>query len=78
MNFFDPAIVMTDGRLLKHHLYDNIIEEQTLISYLSHITFEDTDSMCQYDRKLVLTTLKKFRDEEAKNNNNNQGLLSNE
>lgn len=42
--------------------YQSIIEEQTIISYsIKGISFEDTDEISRYDRKLILKALEKIR-----------------
>lgn len=42
--------------------YESIIDEQTIISYsIKGISFEDTDSISRYDRKLILKSLEKIR-----------------
>ena len=42
--------------------YESIVEEQTIISYsIKGISFQDTDSISRYDRRLILKSLEKIR-----------------
>lgn len=62
MSFFDPKSVEDNAKE-----YKRIIEEQVIISYLSKsISFFDTDMISPYDRAIILDTLSKIKDEEAK------------
>lgn len=74
MNFFDLNINIK-GKTLKHHKYDEIIKEQTMIAYATHIPISDTDQITEYDRKLILETLKEIK--EAESNAYEKALLSN-
>lgn len=67
MNFFDPRIEVEGGRLYTQVRYDQIVEEQTAISYASKggVTIADTDEMCPYDRGLVLKSIMKIKEAEA-------------
>lgn len=67
MNFFVQDIICENGNTWRQNKYKSIIEEQVLISYISQsLSFIDTDSMCPYDRQIVLETLKQIKEEEQK------------
>lgn len=60
---------MTDeGRYTTQIAYDNILQEQVIISYMSKgsVTIADTDLMSPYDRKIIYDSLVKIKEEEAK------------
>ena len=58
---------MEDDRLYTQIRYDQILEEQTAISYSSKggVTIADTDEMCPYDREQVLKSILKIKEMEA-------------
>ena len=61
MNSFLPALTDEQYNICRE-AYESIIEEQTIISYsIKGITFEDTDEISRYDRKLILKSLEKIR-----------------
>ena len=69
------------GRPYKAVRYDEIIEEQVAISYISKggISLMDTDGVSQYDRKIILQSLLKIKEQESENlkkmsNNNNNNI----
>ena len=48
-------------------MYDEIVEQQVIITYLSNgITFKDTEDITPYDRNLILSVIKKIKEEERK------------
>ena len=62
-SFFDQDIDGPDGRPLRFHQYEQILEEQVIISYVSKsISIEDTDYMCPFDRQMILKNLRKIKD----------------
>jgi len=62
---------MEDGRLYKQKRYDDIVEEQVLIAYLTKsISFTDVDYMTPYDRGLVLKCIREIKKEENKSYEN--------
>lgn len=66
MNSFDPPTINPEtGRTYKQERYEQILEEQVMISYVSKgISITDTDYMTPFDRQLVLKILTKIRDKE--------------
>ena len=61
MNSFLPALTNEQYQICKE-AYESIIEEQTIISYsIKGISYQDTDSISRYDRKLILKSLEKIR-----------------
>ena len=69
---------MPNGKLYRHEKYDEIVQEQTHISYYAKgISIDDTDEMCPYDRKLVLKTIVEIREREIKASESSSGMLSN-
>lgn len=58
---------MDNGRTYKSQRYDDIIEEQVLIGYMSKgaIGLSDTDLISPHDRKAVLKSIIKIREQEA-------------
>jgi len=68
---------MNSGKLYRHEKYDEIIEEQTHISYYSKgISIKDTDEMCPYDRNIILQTIIKIKEQEIKAQEKAQGIIS--
>lgn len=56
---------MDDGRWYEQHRYDDIMEEQVTICYISNsITIADTDEMTPYDRGLILKILMQIKNDE--------------
>jgi len=57
------------GRPYKAVRYDEILEEQVAISYISKggISLMDTDGVSQYDRKIILQSLLKIKEQENEN-----------
>ena len=45
-------------------MYDKIMKDQAVISYVLHIPFLDTNDMCPYDRELLLDAIKEIKDQE--------------
>lgn len=67
LSFFDPNIKTDKGRLWKQERYDEILEEQVLISYAAKgISITDTDELTPYDRNIILQSIMKIKDQEAK------------
>ena len=66
-NFFDPLLT-SKGQPYFRVAYKNIVEEQTLIGYLTNggVTFGDTEKMSPHDRKLVLDFMKEVNDQKKK------------
>lgn len=65
-NFFVPNINI-NGEPYAAYRYRQIIEEQVSISYASKgISIADTDELTPYDRKLILDSIIKIKDEEKK------------
>lgn len=69
MSFFDPPMTTDSGRPYKAVRYDEILEEQVAISYISKggISLMDTDGVSQYDRKIILQSLLKIKEQENEN-----------
>lgn len=62
---FDPDYNLPNGKTYKEERYVQIMEEQVAISYASRgISIADTDEMSPFDRKLVLNTIRKIKDNE--------------
>lgn len=70
----------SDGQPFHRAKYKQIVQEQTMIGYLTKggVSFRDTEYMTPYERKLVLDTMKEVIDrqnqahEEAVNRANSQ------
>lgn len=65
MSFFDPNLIYDDGTTFKAKKYEEILQEQVLISYMSQsISIFDTDMLCPYDRKIIFKTLHEIKEAE--------------
>jgi hypothetical protein len=71
VSFFDPLIINEKtGRTYAQERYEQILEEQVVISYSSKgISIADTDELSPFDRKLILKSILKIKEAEAEKAN---------
>lgn len=65
-NFFEPRILI-EGKPLTTHKYEEVLKEQLLIGMLSEgaVTLSDTQDLPVNDRRILLTTLQRVKEERA-------------
>lgn len=63
MSFFDPLLT-SDGRPYYRVRYEEIVQEQVLLGYLSQggISYGDTQNMSPHERKIAFKVLKEISD----------------
>lgn len=66
MSSFDPHLTDSKGVPYKKLKYNQIIEDQTTISYYCNISYEDTENMSPYERDKILSTLHTIMELEMK------------
>lgn len=66
MNFFEPRILI-ENKPLTVLKYEEILKEQLLIGMLSEgaVTLSETNDLPVNDRRILLTTLQKVKEERA-------------
>lgn len=66
MNFFDRrSIDSVTGKPYKVVKYESIVADQTLISYLTGMTYYDTESMTPFERDKILDNIKIIKASES-------------
>ena len=67
MNFFDPDIILPNGRTYKQFRYDQILNRQASIAYAfkGGVTLGDTELMSEYDLDVLQDTITEIREAEA-------------
>ena len=65
--FFEQDVII-NGKSYKAYKYEEVLKEQLLIGFLSDgiVSINDTNDLPVNDRRILLSTLQKIKDEERK------------